>query len=403
MAWRGSRRPRRADGAHAGLHERQVRRLRLGATASGRAPTTQRGGRREHRALPAAAGPRRRLAHPHDHPAHDRQATDARSSATGSPSTRSARRATASSCAARRVLATLAPFADEIAVYPGFRCPPEASAYALAFAIPVDTPGLIFLCRDSASTPGADPFDRPLSSRFDEQDAFVIFDESRSPRPRLHRRRRRHLQLDGPDRLRHNMTNQTTIRALTKLEFAYGLATRMAETISDQSPATLRCWASCLLRGGHAQCRAPVGEQACDVGDGMWFPGRAAGADAVTARRVVPAGQRDHHAHRQPQPAGHAEPRRARRPALRPLLDEILHGANGVDAEDRAALFRLAWDFVGSTLGRARASCTSASTSPRPAATASAAATRLRPQPRRMRSSTTCSPPAATPQQGRDR
>jgi aromatic ring hydroxylase len=37
-------------------------------------------------------------------------------------------------------------------------------------------------------------------------------------------------------------------------------------------------------------------------------------------------------------------------PRLRPLLDEFLHGAKGVDAEERAALFRLAWDFVGSSL-----------------------------------------------------
>jgi aromatic ring hydroxylase len=35
---------------------------------------------------------------------------------------------------------------------------------------------------------------------------------------------------------------------------------------------------------------------------------------------------------------------------LRPLLDEFLHGARDTDAEERAALFRLAWDFVGSTL-----------------------------------------------------
>jgi aromatic ring hydroxylase len=38
-------------------------------------------------------------------------------------------------------------------------------------------------------------------------------------------------------------------------------------------------------------------------------------------------------------------------PALRPLLDEFLPGANGLDAADRAALFRLAWDFIGSSLG----------------------------------------------------
>jgi aromatic ring hydroxylase len=35
---------------------------------------------------------------------------------------------------------------------------------------------------------------------------------------------------------------------------------------------------------------------------------------------------------------------------LRPLLDEFLHGAKGTGAEERAALFRLAWDFVGSSL-----------------------------------------------------
>jgi aromatic ring hydroxylase len=36
---------------------------------------------------------------------------------------------------------------------------------------------------------------------------------------------------------------------------------------------------------------------------------------------------------------------------LRPLIDEFLHGAGDVDAERRAALYRLAWDFVGSGLG----------------------------------------------------
>jgi aromatic ring hydroxylase len=35
---------------------------------------------------------------------------------------------------------------------------------------------------------------------------------------------------------------------------------------------------------------------------------------------------------------------------LRPLLDEFLHGAKDTGTEERAALFRLAWDFVGSSL-----------------------------------------------------
>lgn len=80
-----------------------------------------------------------------------------------------------------RILATLAPFADEIAVYPALPLPPGAEDYALSFSIPMDSPGLKFLCRDSASV-AADPFDRPVSSRFDEQDAFVIFDDVEIPK-----------------------------------------------------------------------------------------------------------------------------------------------------------------------------------------------------------------------------
>jgi 4-hydroxyphenylacetate 3-monooxygenase oxygenase component len=252
-----------------------------------------------------------------------------------------------------RILATLAPFADEIAVYPGLPIPAGAGACALAFAIPVDTPGLIFLCRDSASAPGAHPFDRPLSSRFDEQDAFVIFDDVEVPRERVF--------LDGSvevyNSIRHtgiaeNLTNQTTIRALTKLEFAYGLATRLAEAVNDQSPATLEMLgellsyvevtrSAVLLSAGHGR----------HVGDGVWFPdprplmpmrSLLATWFPRVAEIITLIGSHNLLAtpsRRQLDDAG-----------LRPLLDEFLHGAGGVDAESRAALFRLAWDFVGSGL-----------------------------------------------------
>ena len=252
-----------------------------------------------------------------------------------------------------RILATLAPFADEIAVYPGLPIPAEANAYALAFAIPVDTPGLIFLCRDSASSPGAHPFDRPLSSRFDEQDAFVIFDNVEIPRDRVF--------IDGRTDIYNgihksgiveNLTNQTTIRALTKLEFAYGLATRLAEAINDQSPATHEMLGELLAYT--EVTRSAVLQSAANgrhVGDGVWFP---------DPRPLVP--MRSLLATWFPRVAeiitligSHnllATPTRRQLddPELRPLLDELLHGANGMDAEARAALFRLAWDFVGSGL-----------------------------------------------------
>jgi aromatic ring hydroxylase len=88
--------------------------------------------------------------------------------------------------------------------------------------------------------------------------------------------------------------------------------------------------------------------------------------------------------------------------ALRPLLDEFLHGANGVDAEARAALFRLAWDFVGSGLAgrnllyeRFYLTRRAATASRRTRATPTAAG--------RMRSSTASSPPAARVRRARPR
>jgi 4-hydroxyphenylacetate 3-monooxygenase oxygenase component len=253
-----------------------------------------------------------------------------------------------------RILATLAPFADEIAVYPGLPIPADANDYALAFAISVDTPGLIFLCRDSASAPGAHPFDRPLSSRFDEQDAFVIFDDVEIPRERVF--------LDGRvdiyNGIRNtgiveNLTNQTTIRAVTKLEFAYGLATRMAEAINDQSPATQEMLGELLSYLEVARSAVLLSaEHGREVGDGVWFPDprplmpmRSLLADWFPRVAEIITLIGSHNLLATP------SRRQLDNAGLRPLLDEFLHGANGVDAEARAGLFRIAWDFVGSGLG----------------------------------------------------
>ena len=122
-----------------------------------------------------------------------------------------------------RILATLAPFADELAVYPSHPLPEGTEPFALAFSIPIDTPGLMFLCRDSFSEAG-NAFDHPISSRFDEQDAFVIFDDVKVPKERLF--------IDGNLEVHNrvltttwtpNICQQTMIRAHTKLQFAHEL------------------------------------------------------------------------------------------------------------------------------------------------------------------------------------
>lgn len=254
-----------------------------------------------------------------------------------------------------RILGTLAPYADEIAVYPALPIPDGADEYALGFSIPLDQPGLKFLCRDSASVPGS-IFDHPISSRFDEQDAFAIFDDVVIPRERLF--------LDGSAGMAAvynafaspqyiaNMTTQTTIRALNKLEFCYGLATMMSETIGDVSPSTLEMLGE-ILSYVEVTRNAVIAatEGGWEDGNGVWFCDNR----ALTPMRSLLAVWFPRVTEILTLIGSHnllATPTRSDLDSheLRPLIDEFLHGANATDSERRAAIFRLAWDYVGSHL-----------------------------------------------------
>jgi aromatic ring hydroxylase len=251
-----------------------------------------------------------------------------------------------------RILATLAPFADEIAVYPAVPLPDGADAYALSFCIPVSTPGLKFLCRDSCTLSGS-RFDHPLSSRFDEQDAFVIFDNVEVPRDRVfinaNSRAYNTVMTTG---WYPNVMQQTMIRAQTKLEFAYGLGCLMAEMINDKSPATAQLlgeiWSYAELT--RAAVRAAETE-AFEYGNGVWFPN---GGPLAALRASLPSwfprvGEiikliGSHNLLATPTENQFDDP------ALRDLVNQFLRGANDISARDRARIFRLAWDFVGTAL-----------------------------------------------------
>src|SRR5436190_12032485 len=128
-----------------------------------------------------------------------------------------------------RMLATLAPFADDLLIYPGSDIRPQDGRYALSFAIPIATPGLRFICRDSYSK-HRPAYDYPLSSRFDEMDCVVIFDDVDVPKERVF--------LDGDTvgysevisdtGWRGHIMHQAFTRAFVKLSFAFGLGHLMA-------------------------------------------------------------------------------------------------------------------------------------------------------------------------------
>jgi len=84
-----------------------------------------------------------------------------------------------------RMMATL-PIADEILIFPStvLKEQEELKRYALAFALPTDTPGMSFQTREPLDI-GRSHEDHPLGSRFDELDAMVIFDDVLVPWDRV--------------------------------------------------------------------------------------------------------------------------------------------------------------------------------------------------------------------------
>jgi 4-hydroxyphenylacetate 3-monooxygenase len=251
-----------------------------------------------------------------------------------------------------RVLATLAPFADELAVYPAAPLPEGADAYALSFCVPMGAPGLKFMCRDSVSTP-ANRFDHPLSSRFDEQDAFVIFDDVEVPRDRVFIDGNRAVYNKVPTTSwSPNIQQQTMIRASTKLDFAWGLALRMSAAINAADPETMRMIGEIWAYAEFTRTAVATAEaEAREWPSGLWT---SASSPLHALRAMLPLWFPrvneilrligSHNVFATPTAAQMADK------DLRPLIDRYLPGAKGMAAEERIRIFRLVWDFAGSAL-----------------------------------------------------
>ena len=253
-----------------------------------------------------------------------------------------------------RMLATLAPFADELGVYPGSDLRLQDAKYAICFAIPMSTPGLKFICRDSFSVQ-RDPWDYPLSSRFDEMDAVVIFDDVEVPRDRIF--------LDGDAKLhsevitdthwRAHIIHQAMTRAWAKLEFAFGIGHTIADLTGvnafDHVQEKLgELWSMLeLTRAGIVAAEA--GSFRAEGGED-WVPDERS---FVALRGLMPKWVPRSLELIQLIGGGGfmATPSKADwEGPLRADIEKYFQGRNA-GAERKIRAFRLAWDFVGSSLG----------------------------------------------------
>ena len=135
-----------------------------------------------------------------------------------------------------RILATLGPISDEIIVAPStmLRAEPGASQFALSFAIPCNTAGLRYVCRESFDL-GRSTFDHPLGSRFEEMDAIVFFDDVLVPWERvflLENVEMANTAYAATNAVIH-MMNQVVVKNVVKTEFILGLASLVVETLGS--------------------------------------------------------------------------------------------------------------------------------------------------------------------------
>lgn len=250
-----------------------------------------------------------------------------------------------------RMLSTLAPFADEIWVGPFYPRKPGEEAYALCFAIPMDTPGLKFLCREPYDN-GRSAFDRPASSRFDEEDALAIFDDVLVPGERVFING----NIEASNTLLAHAPGyallQGTMRGVVKLRFMAGLACHVAEAIGRTAAPHVQAQLGELIAKvelANGLLRAAAQDVEANRRDGLSLRALAATLwvfipetqmrAAEIIRQVSGSGliltptEQDFH-----------------NPEIAPYLEKYLQGKN-LGARERVQLFKLAWDVLGEQFG----------------------------------------------------
>ena len=255
-----------------------------------------------------------------------------------------------------RVLATLGPLADEIAVYPALNHQLSLDAqkdYSFAFAIPCNTPGLSFLCRESFDV-GRSHFDHPLGSRFEEMDAIVFFDDVFVPWERVFLLGDVQMCNDLPVVTNRSIHagHQVVTKQVAKCEFVLGLANLMVKTLgSGKMPPVQQMMAELIenLEAIKACLRAAEADAAIDEW-GVMCPSRF---PLMVARnlfiRMYP--RMAEILHQLGSSSLMAIPSEA--DFNGPLADHITTylDTDTASAEERVRLFRLAWDTCCSAFG----------------------------------------------------
>ena len=114
---------------------------------------------------------------------------------------------------------------------------PQDERYALSFVVPLSAPGLKVYCRRSYAASQPSSFDYPLSTRFDETDALIVFDDVFIPWENVFVFRDvQQLRRQFFETAAHVLGNtQAQIRLAAKMKFLLGVARRITQLIGVEN------------------------------------------------------------------------------------------------------------------------------------------------------------------------
>jgi 4-hydroxyphenylacetate 3-monooxygenase len=236
----------------------------------------------------------------------------------------------------------------------------RTKAFALTFLIPMGTPGVKLICRPSyamtAEVMGS-PFDYPLSSRLDENDAILVCDEALVPWENVFIYEdvaKANAFFPGSGFFPRAMLHGCT-RLAVKLDFICGLLLKAADAVGSSdtrhvqaSIGEVMAWRNLFWGLTDAMARAPVpwagdsvlpnpeSGQAYRFFMTVAYPRIKEITEAILGSGLIYVNS-------------HAVDFAT--PALRPYLDRYLRGSDGTNAVERIKLMKLLWDAIGTEFG----------------------------------------------------
>jgi 4-hydroxyphenylacetate 3-monooxygenase len=253
-------------------------------------------------------------------------------------------------------LATGGPISDWIHLSCIHPLQPGDENYANCLAVPVGAPGVKLYPRRPFAMHADNSFDYPLSSRFDESDAYVVFDNVFVPWEHVFIYRNVELSRDQWWKTTaHSLGNhQAQVRYVVKLRFMMGLAKRMNEmTGNEANPAVAIMMGELAALASIYESLLISHELMATVDkDGVLWPSRTSlyAASAMQSEfngRMLEIIRELAGAAFITLPSSVAD---FDNPETAPDMERYMRSAS-TDAKSRVALMRLLWDFIGSEFG----------------------------------------------------